>query len=132
LADWEKALLGISAGGATSCGVAIEWMRRQGQRVEQIVMITDEGENQAPCFKDAYKSYAEELNVRPDVIFIKIGRAVNVLEKDCAQLGIAPNAFEFRGDYYALPNVIPLLTRPSMMELVMEVLSYPLPQRKDK
>lgn len=132
LADWEKALLGISAGGATSCGVAIEWMRRQGQRVEQIVMITDEGENQAPRFKDAYKSYAKELNVRPDVIFIKIGRTDNVLEKDCAQLGIAPNAFEFRGDYYALPNVIPLLTRPSMMELVMEVLSYPLPQRKDK
>jgi hypothetical protein len=132
LADWEKALLGISAGGATSCGVAIEWMRRQGQRVEQIVMITDEGENQAPRFKDAYKSYAEELNVRPDVIFIKIGRAGNVLEKDCAQLGIAPNAFEFRGDYYALPNVIPLLTRPSMTELVMEVLNYPLPQRKDK
>lgn len=132
LADWEKAMLGINAGGSTSCGVALEWMRRQEQRVEQIVMITDEGENQAPRFKDAYKAYAEELNVRPDVIFIKIGRAVNILEKDCVQLGIAPNAFEFRGDYYALPNVIPLLTRPSMTELVMEVLSYPLPQRKNK
>jgi hypothetical protein len=45
-------------------------------------------------------------------------------------VGVAPNVFEFRGDYYALPNVIPLLTRPSMMELVMEVLSYPLPERK--
>ncbi len=132
LADWEKALLGINASGGTSCGVALEWMRRQKQHVEQIVMITDEGENQAPLFKNAYQAYSQELNVRPNVIFIKIGRAVNILEKACVQVGIAPNAFEFRGDYYALPNVIPLLTRPSMMELVMEVLSYPLPQRKDK
>ena len=41
-------------------------------------------------------------------------------------------AFQFSGDYYALPNVIPLLTRPSMMELVMEILNYPLPWRKDR
>jgi hypothetical protein len=38
--------------------------------------------------------------------------------------------FEFRGDYYALPNVIPLLSMPSQAELLMEILSYPLPERK--
>lgn len=48
LAEWEKALRGIKAGGATSCGAAIAWMERKGQRVEQIVMITDEGENNSP------------------------------------------------------------------------------------
>lgn len=132
LADWEKALLGIRASGGTSCGVAIEMMRRQKQRVEQIVMITDEGENTAPLFKNAYQAYANEFNVRPDVIFIKVGRSADILERACAQLGIAPNAFEFRGDYYALPNVIPLLTRPSMIDLVMDILSYPLPKRKEK
>ena len=36
LADWEKALAGIHAGGGTSCGVALGWMRRKGQRVEQM------------------------------------------------------------------------------------------------
>ena len=130
LADWEKAMLGIHAVGATSCGVALEWMRRQGQRVEQIVMITDELENKAPRFKDAYLAYRETLGISPAVILIKVGRAGALLEEACTQLGIAPNVFEFRGDYYALPNVVPLLTRPSMMELVMEVLSYPLPVRK--
>ncbi len=132
LADWEKAMQGIKANGMTSCGVAIEWMRRQKQYVEQIVMITDEGENTAPRFKKAYQDYAKDLNVQPDVIFIKIGNADNMLEKHCAELEINPNAFEFRGDYYALTNVIPLLTRPSMTDLVMEVLNYPLPKRKDK
>ncbi len=132
LSDWEKAMQGIRASGATSCGVSLEWMRRKKQHVEQIVMITDEGENTAPRFKKAYQDYARDMNVQPDVIFIKIGSADNILEKECADLGVAPNAFEFRGDYYALTNVIPLLTRPSMMELVMEVLSCPLPKRKDK
>jgi hypothetical protein len=132
LADWEVAMAGIHAGGSTSCGVAIEWMRRQGQRVEQVVMITDEYENAAPRFKDAYQAYADEMGTRPAVILIKIGRAGTQLETDCVELSVAPNAFQFGGDYYALPNVIPLLTRPSMMELVMEILNYPLPKRKER
>ena len=130
LADWEKALHGIRAAGGTSCGAALEVMRRKRQRVEQIVMVTDEGENTAPLFKAAYEAYAADLDVRPAVIFVKIGQAIQKLEAECAALGVAPNVFEFRGDYYALPNVIPLLTYPSLLELVMEVLDYPLPQRK--
>ena len=130
LADWEKALSGINADGGTSCGVALEWMARHKQRVEQIVMVTDEDENTAPTFKDAYEKYASQLGVRPSVIFVKVGTANNKLERVCVELGIAPNVFEFRGDYYALPNVIPLLTYPSLTELVMDVLNYPLPKRQ--
>jgi hypothetical protein len=130
LVEWEKALTGIHAGGSTSCGVALEWMRKKGQRVEQVILITDEGENQAPHFKDAYSAYAEALGVRPDVLIVKIGAASNLLERDCAALGISPSAFEFKGDYYALTNLIPLLTRPSLLDLLMEILEYPLPERK--
>lgn len=132
LAAWEQALLGIKAGGGTSCGVAIEWMRKRQQRVEQIVMVTDEDENQPPLFEHAYREYAAAFNVQPAVIFVKIGIASDQLERACTRLGVAPNAFIFRGDYYALPNVIPLLTRPSMSELVMEILAYPLPQRRQQ
>src|SRR5262249_18964237 len=96
LADWEKALLGIHAGGSTSCGVALEWMRRQAQRVEQIVLVTDEGENTAPFFKDAYEAYAQALNVRPSVTIVKIGQATSTLETACRAQGILLNVFEFR------------------------------------
>jgi hypothetical protein len=130
LSEWEKALAGINAGGGTSCGVAIDRMRRKQQRVEQIVMVTDEGENTAPRFKDAYQAYADELKARPAVILVKIGQATNLLEQACAELGVAPQVFEFRGDYYSLPNVIPMLTYPALSEMVMEVLEYPLPKRK--
>jgi hypothetical protein len=69
--------------------------------------------------------------VQPDVIFVKVGSASNALETACTELGVAPRAFDFKGDYYALTNLIPLLTRPSMLELLMEILEYPLPQRKE-
>lgn len=130
LKDWEKALAGIKAGGGTSCGVALDRMRRKKQRVEQIVMVTDEDENTAPLFIEVYRDYAEELKVRPAVILIKIGNTHRNIEMACTELGVTPNVFEFRGDYYALPNVIPLLTYPSLTEMVMEVLDYPLPKRK--
>ena len=130
LGDWEKALAGIKAGGGTSCGAALDRMRRKKQRVEQIVMVTDEDENTAPLFKEVYQDYVSELQVRPAVILIKIGNTHRNLEIACAELGVTPNVFEFRGDYYALPNVIPLLTYPSLSEMVTEVLEYPLPKRK--
>jgi hypothetical protein len=130
VANWEKALLGIHAGGGTSCGVALDWMAKKGQRVEQIVLVTDEGENAAPLFKDAYLAYAQALNVRPGVTIVKVGQASDLLEKNCREMGVPLNVFEFRGDYYALPNVIPLLTMPSQADLLMEILSYPLPERK--
>ena len=38
LPAWEKALKGITAGGGTSCGVALELMKRKKQYVEQIIV----------------------------------------------------------------------------------------------
>jgi hypothetical protein len=130
VADWEKALQGIHAGGGTSCGVALDWMMKKRQRVEQIVFVTDEGDNTAPLFKDAYVAYAAALNVRPSVTVVKVGRASDLLERNCRDLGVPLNVVEFRGDYYALPNVVPLLAMPSQADLLMEILNYPLPVRK--
>src|SRR5688500_4852627 len=53
LASWERALTGITAGGGTSCGAAVEVMRLKKQYVEQIILVTDEGENSTPAFADA-------------------------------------------------------------------------------
>jgi len=93
------------------------------------VMVTDEGENTAPLFEQAYRQYSDAMDVRPAVILVRIGRAADDLQRACQRLGVAPNVFDFKGDYYALPNVIPLLTYPSLSDMVMEVLDYPLPER---
>ena len=44
--------------------------------------------------------------------------------------GVMVDVFQFRGDYYSLPNLVPMLSRPSKLELLMEVLDYPLPVRR--
>jgi hypothetical protein len=129
LADWETALAGVVPGGGTSIGVAVDALRLAGQRVEQLVLVTDEGENTAPLFRDAYEAYARELNVRPAVVIIRVGNAVDLIEKACKERGLAVSVYRFEGDYYALPNVLPLLAQPSQTELLMEILDYPLPAR---
>lgn len=130
LAGWEKALRGITAGGGTSCGIALEVMTRKRQAVEQIVVVTDEEENQAPLFADALLRYRTELKADPSVCFITTPDASTLLEDRCRAVGITTDAFRFTGDYYALPNLVPLLTRPSKLELLMEILDYPLPARR--
>ena len=130
LAGWEKALRGISAGGGTSCGVALEAMRRKKQYVEQVILVTDEGENTAPLFVESLKKYRAEVKADPNVCFVKTPGAVTQLEDACRREGIAADAFQFSGDYYSLPNLVPLLARPSKLELLTEILEYPLPVRR--
>jgi hypothetical protein len=130
LAAWERALTGIRAGGGTSVGAAVEFLRRKRQYVEQLVVITDEEENTAPFFLDALQKYRQEAKAEPAVCFVRTPNATTKLEQQCQRAGIAADAFQFGGDYYALPNLVPLLTRPSKLELLMEILEYPLPARK--
>ena len=34
------------------------------------------------------------------------------------------------GDDYSLPNLVPLLSKPSKLDLLMEIVEYPLPKRR--
>jgi hypothetical protein len=130
LAAWEKALEGITAGGGTSCGVAVEMMRRKKQYVEQIIMVTDEEENTPPHFVETLKKYREEVKADPNVCFVRTPGARTLLQDQCRAAGLMADAFQFNGDYYALPNLVPLLSRPSKLDLLMEILEYPLPARR--
>ena len=130
LSAWERALTGITAGGGTSVGVGVEQLRRKKQYVEQIVVVTDEGENGDPKFVPALLKYREELKADPAVCFVKVTGATAQLEDECKRAGIATDAYQFHGDYYALPNLVPLLARPSKLELLQEILEYPLPARR--
>jgi hypothetical protein len=130
LAAWERALQGIAAGGGTSCGVALEFMCRKRQYVEPVIVVTDEGENSAPFFVESLQKYRQELKAEPNVCFVRTPQSSNHLEERCKQAGIVADAFQFEGDYYSLPNLVPLLTRPSRLELLMEIMEYPLPERK--
>jgi hypothetical protein len=130
LASWEKALVGITAGGGTSCGCAVEAMRLRGQYVEQIILVTDEGENTGPLFVPTLAKYRESVKADPNVLIVRTPGATSGLETQCGTAGVSVDVFQFGGDYYSLPNLIPLLSRPSRLELLMEIMEYPLPKRR--
>ncbi|MGE5655523.1 MAG: hypothetical protein ACM37W_02695 [Actinomycetota bacterium] len=131
LTDWEKAFKHIQANGYTSCGCAVEAMRIKKQVVEQFILVTDEGDNTAPLFADAYTHYCRTLAVMPNVIIVRVGSHSNQIENQLKQKQVPVETFTFAGDYYSLPNLVPLLSRPSRLELLMEILDTPLPMRED-
>jgi hypothetical protein len=130
LQAWHEALAGINAGGGTSCGVALETMRLRKQYVEQIILVTDEGENTGPLFVPTLQKYSAELKAMPNVCIVRTPGAGTGVETQCKNAGIMVDTFQFSGDYYALPNLVPLISRPSKLELLMEIMEYPLPKRK--
>jgi len=130
LSDWETAFKNIHAGGMTSIGCALEAMHQNKQIVEQIILVTDEAENTAPYFNQVYATYQQALKVQPNVLIVKVGNATDWVEKHLAKAQVEVETFNFKGDYYALPNLVPLLSRPSRLDLLMEIMETPLPVRK--
>jgi hypothetical protein len=107
-------------------------MRLRKQLVEQIIVVTDGGENAAPYFTETYDAYKRDLKVEPSVLIVKVDYPYNWLEKKLKERQVQVDTFTFAGDYYALPNLIPFLSSSSRLELLMEILEIPLPVRDDK
>jgi hypothetical protein len=130
LSDWEKAFIPIKSNGSTSVGIALDFLIRKNAYVDQIVIITDEDENQTPRFSDVYELYTRRFNVKPHVVIIKLG-GNTTLSQSLKSKGIPFDYYTPQGsDYYALPGLITLLSRKSNMDLLYEIMDTPLPTRK--
>lgn len=133
LTDWEKAFQPVKAHGGTSIGSALDSLIRNRQYVEQIVIITDEDENNHPYFADLYLKYAEMFKVKPHVVIIHIKDYYSntVLSNSLKNNKIDFDKYEPQGgDYYGLPGLITMLSRKTNMDLLYEIMDTPLPKRK--
>jgi hypothetical protein len=132
LAEWEKAFAGIKASGWTSMGCPVQALLAKKQFVENIVLITDEGENTAPYFFDVLDKYKKAMNADPAICIVKTTGATDKLEAAGRAKGITVDAWQFSGgsDYYSLPGLLKFLTRPSKLELLMEIMGFRLPVRR--
>jgi len=126
---WEQAFRMVKASGATSIGAPLAKLARERHYVEQVVIITDMGDNTAPLFHDAYGQYVAEMGVSPNVTIVAVGGSEPRFLSRLRDQGVPLTVWEFRDDYYALPNILPLLALPSRAELVEQVMAVPLPQR---
>src|SRR5258708_9285623 len=129
LSEWEKAFKFIKADGSTSIGAPLAKMTKERVYAEQIVLVTDEGENTAPYFRNAWSEYKEQMQTALSVIIVQVGGPNPRFERDLQEQGIETTSYRFSGDYYSLPNVLPLLAMPSKAELVDMIMGFELPKR---
>jgi hypothetical protein len=62
-------------------------------------------------------------------VIVQVGEVNRGFAEKMEAAGIGANRFKFAGDYYSLPNVLPLLALPSMAELVEAIMRIELPTR---
>lgn len=136
LAAWESAFRGVRSGGGTTCSVPIRNLIAEKKYVEQIVLISDEGENNPTRFPHLLEEYERVMNVKPNIFILRCGAMNfrhNYVYTALSKAGYEVDVYEFDNsdtDYYSLPGLVKFLAKPSKVDLLMEILGYPLPKRK--
>ena len=128
---WEQAFRHIRADGWTSIGAPLAKHRQT--HYEQILLISDGVENSTPYFCTERKRYEEAQGRSVPVLWVKVGGVGHTpLEEAAQRLGVALQTIHFTGDYYNLPNLVPLLCQQEAgINLVDQVLAQPLYHRAD-
>jgi hypothetical protein len=133
LRDWDEALKHIQAGGGTSMGCALAMMRKKKQLVEQIVIVSDGGENTSPYFISEYENYAQEQKVHPYVLLIGVWGDTDRLSPQLKTNNIPHDTIQVdpKTDYYSQPTILAFLSKPNRFEILVEIMETALPTFKD-
>lgn len=127
--DWEQAFRMVRANGRTSIGAPLAKLTQERHYVEQVLIVSDLGDNTAPLFADAYTEYVQVMGSRPQVTLVVVDRGNRRFVNRLEEMGVPLTVWEFTGDYYSLPNLLPLLAMPSRADLVEQIMGLPLPTR---
>jgi len=129
---WAKKLRMQVAGGRTDIGKCLRAMMRSNISVEQIVLITDEGENGSPTFSTLLHDYKKQFGHMPSIVIVRLGQyAQDKVERGCKHSGAEVDVVHVSDiDKVSIPNLIQLLSRKSLFDLVQEIMETPLPTRK--
>jgi hypothetical protein len=136
LSSWEKKLAMFRANGGTDPAAVLMAMELKNQVADQILLVTDEGENNEGKFAKQLKSYSKKMGVTPNIVIVRIGSSGygihDIIEKSLKKAGFNVTVLVATGiDSVSLPNVIQLLSCKSTFELVQEILSLTLPTRSE-
>lgn len=119
---------GVRAEGATSPGAAVALLLHDNRVMDQLVIVTDQRENQRPRLAAALRLYRRR-NPHLRVVFVTLPGGTDDLYRQVVRLGLDTRDHRFGGDYYSLPDLLPMLSAPTRLGLLTEVLETPLPRR---
>jgi len=131
--DWDKALKFVKPIGKTNVGSVVQLVERTGKPMEQFVLVTDEGDNGTPKFSVMLERYRTSTGMNPNVVIVRCGRHTSdAIERGLKHYDFEVDVLDLSGDtpdYYALPNLLPMLAKGSRTELMMSIMEVPLPDR---
>jgi len=130
LKDFTEAFKMIRANGSTSLGSALHLAVKSGFIPEQVLFITDQGENHPPKLLDVFKRETPDTRF----VFINIG-GIHELVRSLESAGAEVAEFDIttsvksQGWYAVIDNFVPLLTKGGYLQLVEEIMTLDLPKR---
>lgn len=127
---WNKAFERVFPSGASSPGSALWQMIEKSEFVEQIIIVTDGLENHEPWLCESLVEYCVTVGADPNIVLVKVGQHCESIEQLLIENDFRVDTLAFEGDYYSLPNLIPMLSGATQLDLLMEVIGTPLPRRK--
>lgn len=126
---WDRKLAMYKAGGMTYLHLCVDLMMRNGYNPEQIVIVTDEGEN-GGSFHVKMKAFHKENGYFPDVVMVRFGSNSKVTE-NLKKIGVNVDVLQSdEADNISIPNILNILSRKSIFELTQEILSLDLPSKE--
>ena len=102
---------------------------RKAISVEQFIIIGDGGDNTNPKFAATYDEYCKLVAAKPNVTLLHIPGDTNRLGPEMKAAGVDYQEIEFRGDYYSLPDMLTIMSRNTIFDLVAEIMEIELPKR---
>lgn len=117
----------VGAGGSTSIGCGLDYIRSRGIVVNGIAIASDGGENASPMFADVYRKYCASLSIEPPIYLFHTDGDTDALSSNLNRAGIPLEKFELGRavDYYSLPNIVKTL-RANRYALYDEIMETPL------
>ena len=134
LQAWEEAFQLVRADGGTSLGCALEKALDEGFYPEQVIYVTDQGENTPPHLVQVYQRLLGQGR-DPIFVFLNVRSQREVVSQGLEEAGARVAVFHFDealdrpGWYVALEQLIPVLTGEGPIRLVDRIMALELPAR---
>ena len=130
---WDKKLEMFRAIGGTTPSTVIRALSSKGTDIEQIVLVTDEGELSEGAFAAQLKDYEAKIGHPVNVVIVRIGRnRTNRMERSLKAKHVETQVMSCDSiDSVSIPNLINLLSQKSVFDLVLDILALDLPNRAE-
>ena len=133
--SWDKKLKMFNASGGTVPSSVLKLLESSNRFIEQMIIVTDEGENTHNDFAKSLQKYGEKFGSMPNIVIARITGGYGCdkrMENSLKKIGVNVEIVDCdKIDSVSIPNLIRLLSKKSIFDLIQEILNFELPVKKE-